>query len=80
MWREVAEEAGIDVDTLKYAVRQLSDKSEEETRNRAEELAKSLEKVERQIRAISTSPGTVYFYAGNARRIRGVSRENGEIH
>jgi len=64
VWREEAERAGVDVDTLKYVVRQLSGKSEEEIRRRVEELAKSLEEVERQIRVISVSPDATFFHAG----------------
>jgi len=62
-WREAAERAGVDVDTLKHAIRQLSGKSEEEIRRRVEELTKSLEEVERQIRTKYISPDATYFYA-----------------
>jgi len=62
-WREAAERADVDVDTLKQVVRQLSGKSEEEIRRRVEELAKSLEEAERHVRAISISPDATYFYA-----------------
>jgi len=63
VWKEAAERAGVDVDTLKHVVRQLSGKSEEEIRRRVEELAKSLEDVKGEIRANSISPDATYFYA-----------------
>jgi len=56
VWQEAAERAGVDVDTLKHVVRQLSGKSVEEIRRRVEELAKSLEEVERQIRVYLSGP------------------------
>jgi len=65
VWKEAAERASVDVDTLKHVVRQLAGKGEEEIRRRVEELAKSLEEVDRQLRAISISPDATYFYAGD---------------
>jgi len=63
VWKEVAESVGVNADTLKHVVRQLSSKSEEEIRRKVEELAKSLKDAERQVRAISISPSFTYFYA-----------------
>jgi len=63
VWKEAAVRAGVDVDTLKHVVRQLSGKGEDEIRRRIEELTKSLEEVKGQIRTISISPDATYFYA-----------------
>jgi len=65
MWKEAAERARVDVDTLKHVVRQLAGKSEEEIRRGVKELEESLKEVERQLRAISISPDATYFYAGD---------------
>jgi len=63
VWREAAEQVGVDVNTLKHVVRLLSGKSEEEIRRRVEELIKNLEKVKGEIRTNSISPNATYFYA-----------------
>jgi len=74
--KEVAERAGVDVDMLKHVVRQLSGKSEEEICSRVEELAKSLEEVEKRISAVPISPGPVYFYA---RKWLAIKEEDGRL-
>jgi len=65
VWKEAAERAGVDVDTLKHVVGLLAGKGEDEIRRKVEELEESLKEVEGQIRAISISPDATYFYAGD---------------